>query len=113
MAPARLDFVKFRLLVLLSRAGAPARIRGPWGVLRGPFADSELSSLNFLYQNAIHNLPFALFTVAGRGEQPRLARCSPFRVSSVPASSRERARRAARSAQQRTYFGYFELELEN
>ena len=103
MAPARLDFVKFRLLVLLSRAGAPARIRGPWGVLRGPFADSELSSLNFLYQNAIHNLPFALFTVAGRGEQPRLARCSPFRPCPPPRASEP-------AAQQRTYFGYFELE---
>ena len=48
IAPARLVLFYFRVLVLLSRAGAD-----PWGIPRGPFADSEFS-LNFLYRNRNH-----------------------------------------------------------
>ena len=43
IAPARLVLFQFRLLVLLSRAGAD-----PWGLPRGQLADSGFS-LNFLY----------------------------------------------------------------
>ena len=71
IAHARLVLLKFRLLILLSRAGADL-----WGIPRGPFADSKFS-LNFLYPRTYVNaLNHATLRRAPRG-RPDLAGCLP------------------------------------